>query len=88
MEGGVVATQHTAVETGILARLGLACTGVVIVLHIDKEFVSAFLQVVGNVELTTHEGTLYPAHLLAVEHNQSLPVDAVEVEQYALALHL
>ena len=42
----------------------------------------------GDVELPAHEGTLYLANLLAVEHHQRLPVDAVEVEQDASALHL
>ena len=88
MEGGVVATKHTTVETGVFCCFGLSCTRIGILLYIDTEFVIAIFDIVGNIKLSAHEGTLYLANLLAVEYHQGLPVDTVEVEQDASALHL
>ena len=88
MERGIVGTEQSAVEVGGLFVLQFGGTRVGTFLNFNRQHVHALAQVARHVGLATHEGTLDAVHLLPVEPDVGLPVDAIEAEEHALPLHL
>ena len=88
VERGIVGTEESAIIVGGLFVLQFGGTRVGTFLNLYRQHVHAVAQVARHVGLAAHEGALDAVHLLAVEPDVGLPVDAVEAEEHALPLHL
>ena len=88
MEGGVVGTEDAAVEVGILFGLDLHAARVGVGSDYHLQVVFLLLEIGRDIEFAPLEGSLDVAHTGAVEPYLGFPVDAVKVQEHALALHL
>ena len=86
MECRVVGSKDTAIEVGALLVLLLDGSDVQVLDDLDGNDVLARHDYVGHVELSTDEGTLNTADLLAVDEDIRLPVDTIEVKEQPILL--
>ena len=88
MERGIVGSEQTTIVIGGLFVFELRATGVGTLLYLYGQHIHSIAQIASDVGLATHEGTFDAVHLLSVEPDVRLPVDAVEVQEHTLSLHL
>ena len=88
MERGVVGSEQTTIVIGGLFVFELRATGVGTLLYLYSHHIYSIAQIASDVGLATHEGTFDAVHLLSVEPDVRFPVDAVEVQEHPLSLHL
>ena len=88
MEGGVVGPEDAAVEVSVLFGLDLHASGIGIGDNEHLQFVVKFLEEGRDVKFAAFECPLDASQVGAIKRYLCFPVDAVKIEEHALALHL
>ena len=88
VEGGVVCPEDAAVEVSVLFGLDLHASGIGIGDNEHLQFIVKFLEEGRDVKFAAFECPLDAAQVGAVKRHIGFPVDAVKIEEHALALHL
>ena len=88
MERGIIGSEQTTIVIGGLLVLEFRATRMGTLLYLYSQHIHSIAQIASDVGLATHEGTFDAVRLLSVEPDVRLPVDAVEVQEHTLSLHL
>ena len=88
MECGIIGAKDAAVVVGILFGLDLHAPGVIIGNNKHLQFVVKFLEEGCDVKFAAFECPLDASQVGAIKRYLCFPVDAVKIEEHALALHL
>ena len=88
MESGIIGAEDTAVEVGILLGLDFHTARIGIGDNKHFQFIVFFFQIGRDIKFSALEGSLDASQVVAVQCHLGFPVDAVKVEENALALHL